>query len=298
MNLNSCDICPRLCKISRYDEVGYCGAGAAVKVAQVMLHKWEEPCISGQNGAGAIFFSHCNLRCVFCQNYPISHKGKGVEITTEKLGKIFLRLQKEGASTIDLVTPTHFAPQIMKALKFAKDSGLTIPVVYNSSGYERVETIEKLSGFIDVYMPDFKYFSNEFAAKYSMAKNYVETTKEAILAMYKQVGKFITKDGVMQKGLLLRHLVLPGLRHDSMKFLDWAWENFGDDIILSLMRQYTPQNGAEGNLARKLTTFEYESVVDYAVSLGFTNAYTQEKTAASKEFIPSFDAADCKFLLD
>ncbi|MBO6179597.1 MAG: radical SAM protein [Selenomonadaceae bacterium] len=291
MNLDSCDICPRLCKISRYKEIGYCGAGVNVKVARAMLHQWEEPCISGKNGAGAVFFSHCNLRCVFCQNRTISHEGKGIEITVKRLAEIFIRLEREGAATIDLVTPTHFAPQILEALKIAKGSGLHIPVVYNTSCYERKETIEGLKGLIDVYMPDFKFFSEEIAAKYSGASDYVKQAKEAIFAMFDQVGKFEIADGVMRKGLLIRHLILPGHRRDSMKFLDWAWENFGDTVYLSLMRQYTPQEGASGNLARRLTTFEYESVVEYAASLGFTNAYTQEKTAASNEFVPSFDGS-------
>ena len=289
MNIKNCDLCPRLCKIDRRKTVGFCGAGETLRVAKAMIHSWEEPCIVGKSGAGAVFFSYCSLRCSYCQNFEISENGKGKEITTERLAEIFLDLQNKGAATLDLVTPTHFLPQIIKALVIAKNAGFIIPVVYNSSGYEREEIIEEISPNIDVFMPDFKYFSEEIAKKYSKAKDYPKFAKSAIKVMYKAKGKFKIEGGVMTRGVLIRHLVLPKLRKDSMQILKWLYENFGDDIYLSLMSQYTPTANAPEELQRRLTTFEYESAVDFALSLGFKNAYIQEKTAANEDFIPAFD---------
>ena len=260
-----------------------------------MIHEWEEPCIAGKTGAGAVFFSRCNLRCSFCQNYEISNnkteKQNSKELSVEKLAKIFLNLQNQKAATLDLVTPTHFAPLIIDALITAKNNGLNIPVVYNTGCYERPEIIAELSPFVDVFLPDFKYFSPNFAKKYSLAADYVEVAKKALIAMFEAKGKFQIQDGVMKNGVLVRHLILPGLRKDSMNLLKWLYENFGDDIYLSLMNQYTPTKNSPPELNRKLTTFEYESVVDFALTLGFKNAYIQEKNAADKDFIPIFDGS-------
>lgn len=291
MNITNCDLCPRLCNIDRTKTKGFCGAGENVKIAKAMLHQWEEPCISGNNGAGAVFFSYCNLRCAYCQNFSISHGGEGKEISVERLLEIFLNLQKQGAQTLDLVTPTHFSFQITKALAKAKANGLKIPVVYNTGGYERAEIIKEIAPFVDVFMPDFKYFSNNLAKKYSAADNYVETAKAAITAMYEAKGKFKIENGTMTNGVLVRHLILPRQRKDSMALLKWLYDNFGDNIYLSLMSQYTPLTNAPKELKRKLTTFEYESVVNYALDLGFKNAFMQEKTAATENFIPTFDCS-------
>lgn len=288
MQPTKCDLCPRLCAVDRKETIGFCGAGE-LKVARAMLHKWEEPCISGKNGAGAVFFSYCNLRCSYCQNYEISRDGNGKEISVERLADIFTNLKNMGAETLDLVTPAHFSPQIKKALLIAKDKGLDIPVVYNTGGYERAEIIKEISSVVDVFMPDFKYFSDELAKKYSSANDYVQTVKAAINAMYEAKGKFKIENGIMTKGVLIRHLVLPGQRKDSMKILKYLYETFGDNIYLSLMGQYVPTPYVAKELNRKLTTFEYESVVNYAVDLGFKHAYTQEKTAAAKDFIPDFN---------
>ena len=289
MNITKCDLCPRLCAIDRTKTRGFCGAGELVKVARAMLHKWEEPCISGQNGAGTVFFSYCNLRCVYCQNYEISHKDNGKEISVNRLAEIFSELQDKDAQTLDLVTPTHFAPQIKEALLIAKKRGLNIPVVYNTGGYERAEIIKEIASLVDVFMPDFKYYSNELSKKYSSADNYVEIAKDAIEAMYEAKGRFKIENGIMTSGVLVRHLVLPGQRKDSMQILKYLYDTFGDNIYLSIMRQYTPTNNAPKELQRKLTTFEYESVVNYAIDLGFKHAYTQEKTAATEDFIPVFN---------
>lgn len=289
MNITKCDLCPRLCAIDRTKTRGFCGAGELVKVAHTMLHKWEEPCISGQNGAGTVFFSYCNLRCVYCQNYEISHKDNGREISVNRLAEIFSELQDKRAQTLDLVTPTHFAPQIKEALVIAKQRGLSIPVVYNTGGYERAEIIKEIASLVDVFMPDFKYYSNELSKKYSSADNYVEIAKDAIKTMYEAKGRFKIENGIMTTGVLVRHLVLPGQRKDSMQILKYLYDTFGDNIYLSIMRQYTPTSNAPKELQRKLTTFEYESVVNYAIDLGFKHAYTQEKTAATEDFIPVFN---------
>lgn len=288
MNIKSCDLCPRMCGVNRKENFGFCGAGAIVKIAKIMLHEWEEPCITGKTAAGAVFFSCCNLRCSYCQNYLISRQGEGREVDAKELAGIFLKLQKKGAATLDLVTPTHFLPEIIKSLVLAKDKGFKIPVVYNTGGYERIEIIREISPYIDVFMPDFKYFSNDLASKYSSADNYVEVAKAAINAMYEAKGRFKIENEIMTKGVLVRHLVLPGYRKDSMKILKYLRENFGDNIYLSIMSQYTPVCNAPKELRRKLTTFEYESVVNYALDLGFKNAYIQEKSAAKESFIPNF----------
>ena len=292
-SLEQCTLCPRSCGVNRLaGQRGYCGAaGETVDIALVSLHPWEEPCIAGKNGAGTVFFSHCSLRCVFCQNSDISSEGKGIAVSVERLTEIFLEQQARGAATLDLVTPTHYAPQIAEALREAKSRGLTIPVVWNSGGYETVELIEALEGLVDVYLPDMKYIDEESAARYSHAGDYFARAEKALWAMVKQTGAPVDDNGVMRRGVLVRHLVLPGRRKESMRIIDRLWENFGDTVWLSLMNQYTPLYHAQDykEINRTLTTFEYESVVDHAVDLGITHCYVQEGKTASKKFVPSFD---------
>lgn len=292
--LSNCQLCPRSCGVNRYEKLGACGGGALVRVAKVSLHPWEEPAIAGPEtgkGAGTVFFSGCNLRCVFCQNYEISHYEKGREVTSEELGEIFLHQQAQGAATLDLVTPTHYVPQIIQALAYAKKRGFSLPVVYNSSGYESVSTIELLGGLVDVYLPDLKYYASELSRAYSQAQDYFPVAAKAIKAMVQQVGRpVLDAQGIMTRGVLVRHMVLPGARHDSMKLLDWLWQNFGHDIYLSLMSQYTPmyKAGEYKALKRRLTTFEYQSVIDYARELGVTQCFIQQRSSATKAYVPNW----------
>ena len=298
--LSCCTLCPRNCGVNRLSgKTGFCGAGKFARVSLVSLHKWEEPCLVGADGhgAGTVFFSHCNLRCCFCQNHEISHEGKGIDVTDERLSEIFLEQQSRGAATLDLVTPTHFVPQILHALALAKAQGFHLPVVYNSGAYETVETIEALAGAVDIYLPDLKYMEETSARDYSAAPDYPAAARAAIEAMFRQVGPAqFAADGQMTRGVLVRHLVLPGHRHESMKVLDWLHATFGDDIQVSLMNQYTPMYRASEhkNLSRRLTTFEYESVVDHALDLGMTHCYVQERRAASKEYVPCFDGKNVR----
>ena len=292
IDLHDCRLCPRACGVDRYERAGFCGAGEKACIALVSLHPWEEPCLTGDKGAGTVFFSYCNLRCCFCQNYEISHGGKGEEVTEERLAEIFLEQQERGAATLDLVTPTHYVPQIISALGLARAKGFSLPVVYNSSAYEKVGTIEALQGMVDIYLPDLKYFSGESARAYSEAKDYPEVAKAAIRAMFQQVGPLqFREDGSLESGVIVRHMVLPGHRRESMEILDWLWQEFGDEVQLSLMSQYTPmyRAGEHKNLSRRLTTFEYDSVVEHALKLGITRCYTQERRAASEEYVPEFD---------
>ena len=294
LDLHKCNLCPRNCGVDRYKSLGFCGAGALSKVALVSLHPWEEPCLTGANGAGTVFFSYCNLRCCFCQNHEISHGGQGEEVTVARLAEIFLEQQERGAATLDLVTPTHYVPQIIEALKMAKAKGFKLPVVYNSGAYEQVETIDALQGVVDIYLPDLKYFSGESAGAYSEAADYPEVAKAAIKAMFEQVGPLqFNDDGSLAKGVIVRHMVLPGHRRESMEILEWLWQEFGDKVQISLMSQYTPmyRAGEHKNLKRRLTTFEYDSVVEHAMELGITRCYTQERRAASEEYVPEFNGA-------
>ena len=291
--LEHCMLCPRRCGVNRLaGERGYCGAGRFARAALVSLHPWEEPCIAGKNGAGTVFFSHCSLRCLFCQNAVISHEENGIDVDEERLAEIFLEQQARGAATLDLVTPTHFAPHILAALRMAKKRGLTLPVVWNGSGYELPETVRALAEEIDVFLPDLKYIDEKSAAECSDARDYFSYASAAIRAMVEAKGTpVLWEDGILQSGVLVRHLILPGKRKESMRILDWLWQTFGDEIMLSLMGQYTPMYRASEvrGLDRKLTTFEYESVVNYALDLGITRCYVQERGAASEEFVPKFD---------
>ncbi len=289
--MTGCNICPRNCNVVRTNgKVGFCLCGNKIKIAKYMLHHWEEPVISGKNGSGAIFFSGCSLKCVFCQNREISRQPKGNEVTPQELADIILDLQKKGAHNINLVTPTHFADQIIEALDIVKPK-LKIPVVYNTSGYEKVETLQKLGGYVDIYLPDFKYYSSELSDKYSKAPDYFEVTSKALLEMYRQVGKvMLDENGIMQKGMIVRHLVLPSCRKDSIRVLEKLAKLVPvSDIKLSLMSQYTPEGAPEEyhELSRRVTTFEYNSVLEKTLELGF-DGFFQEKESATKTYTPEF----------
>lgn len=272
--------------------MGFCGMGAEIKAAKATLHQWEEPCISCKNGAGTVFFSGCSLRCVYCQNTEISAAGFGEIITDERLSEIFLELQDKGADNIELVTPTHFIPEIISALDRVKHR-LEIPIVYNCGGYELAETIKRLDGYIDVYLPDIKYFSPEISGKYSSAPDYFEYASAAVTEMINQVGKlqYSDNDG-LEKGTVIRHLVLPGCRHDSMKIMDWIAENTPTDYrLVSIMSQYTPFDFISADfpeLKRRVTKMEYNSVVRYAENLGI-KGFTQDISSAREEYLPLFD---------
>lgn len=290
--LSECTLCPRNCKADRLSgKTGFCGADEKIKIARAALHFWEEPCISGENGSGTIFFSHCNMGCIFCQNYKISTLGQGRTITENELYNIFMSLQEQGANNINLVTPTHYIPQIASVLKYAKNNGLEIPVLYNCGGYENPDSLRLLEGLIDIYLPDMKYFSDKYAMLYSNAPDYFETAKAAIKEMFLQVGKFkINKDGIMEKGMIVRHLLLPGLLFDSKKILDYLYKTYGDNIFISIMSQYTPMPQACDipRLNKKVDKKYYDTLISYAQNIGITNAFIQEGEAASESFIPEF----------
>ncbi|WP_303837816.1 radical SAM protein [Ruminococcus flavefaciens] len=290
--MNECTLCPRKCGTDRINSQGFCGAESKAIVARASLHKWEEPCISYKNGAGTVFFSGCNLHCCFCQNNKISNTLFGKEITDEKLAEIFLSLQEMGADNIDLVTPTHFVPNIINAFDMIKHK-LSIPVVYNCGGYESVDTIKMLNGYIDVYLPDLKYYSPDISARYSNAPDYFEKASAAVLAMVKQVGTLkYNAEGGLLKGTIIRHMVLPSHRHDSMEIIKWIAENTSvEDVLVSIMNQYTPFDFISDEfpeLKRKVTKMEYNSVVDLAAELGI-NGFTQQKSSASEDYVPDFD---------
>lgn len=287
-----CNLCPRKCNIDRNVHKGYCRVGDTLKVSRAALHMWEEPCISGTNGSGTVFFTGCNLRCVYCQNQTISNGENGKEITVDRLSEIFLDLQTKGAHNINLVTPTHYVDLIIKAIGMARKNGLGIPIVYNCGGYESVDTLVKLKGYIDVYMPDFKYFDDALAVKYSNAPNYVNIAKAAIEEMFSQVGENeFDNDGMMTKGVLVRHLILPGQSSDSKKILHYLYNAYKNSIYISIMSQYTPMKHFDEfpELNRRIYNKEYNRVIDYAIELGIENAFIQEGKASLKSFIPDFD---------
>lgn len=292
--LSNCILCPRRCGANRTaGQTGYCGMSADILVARAALHMWEEPCISGDVGSGTIFFSGCNLKCVFCQNYSIALGDCGKKITTARLSEIFLELQQKGAANINLVTPTHYIPQIRETLLLAKENGLTLPIVYNTGGYESVEALQLLEGLVDIYLPDLKYFSTELSSAYSHAKDYFQVATGALTEMYRQVGApvFDEGSGLMKCGMIVRHLVLPGQTKDSKKVLRYLHETYGDNIYISIMNQYTPLPHVAQipELNRRITTEEYDKVVNFALRLGITNAFIQEGETAEESFIPSFD---------
>lgn len=312
--MEKCRLCPRECRVSREaGEKGICGQTDKIKVARADLHMWEEPCISGSKGSGTVFFSGCPLHCVFCQNYSIANGEAGKEITIERLSQIFLELQQKGANNINLVTAGHFVPQVIKALDTAKKNGLDLPVVYNTSSYESVETLQLLDGYVDIYLPDLKYVDKELSRKYSHAPDYFDRAKEAIAEMVRQTEnmRFTTQTDksqwfgveeyqsrseqgealIMTRGVIVRHLLLPGCKEDSKKVLAYLLKQYGSRIFISIMNQYTPlpHVAAYPELNRKVTQAEYDEVVEFALNLGIENGFIQEGEAALESFIPEFD---------
>ena len=287
-----CSICPHRCKVKREKgNLGFCKATNNVKVALFSVHRYEEPCISGKNGSGTIFFSHCNMRCMFCQNYEISQQGKGQEYTVQELANIFLLQQQRGVHNINLVSPTVYIPSIIQALKIAKEEGLTIPVIYNSNGYESVNTLKLLDGFIDIYLPDFKYYFNSLAEQYSGVKDYFDIVTKALEEMKRQVGDAVfDKQGMLQKGLLIRHLILPNHIENTKEVLKWIKENLGQNSYISVMAQYFPTYLAkqQTDLNRKITKREYTRVEEYLYHLELKNGYLQELGKHEEEYVPKW----------
>ena len=291
LSYKSCNLCPRMCGANRTKQTGFCGCGTSIRAARAAPHFWEEPCISGSRGSGTVFFSGCTLGCVYCQNRELSAGHKGRDISPEQLSEIFLRLQDEGVHNINLVTPTQYLPPVITALRLAEPA-LRIPVVYNCGGYERVETVRVLSDYVNIFLPDIKYKSTELSEKYSGAPDYFEKASAAITEMIRLAGPPVFgEDGMLRRGVILRHLVLPGCRHDSAALLEWMAGSLPQGgFLLSLMSQYTPQASAVfPELARRVTKFEYQSVVKTAVELGLCTGYIQEKTSAEKEYTPPFN---------
>ena len=292
-NLKRCELCPHNCKVNRLNgEIGRCKCKDKVKIALASVHYYEEPCISGENGSGTIFFSGCNLNCKFCQNYEISQLGKGIEITIEELSDIFIKQQNKGVNNINLVTPTMYVYQIIEAIKIARKKGLDIPIIYNSNGYENIETIKKLNGYIDVYLPDLKYYDDEIAYKYSGINNYFENAKSAILEMQKQVGgPKLNENGIIQKGLIIRHLVLPKNIENSEKILRWIKSNINEEVYISIMAQYFPSYKAKqmNDINRKLSEEEYAKIEDLVYELDIKNGYMQELGEHEEEYVPDFN---------
>ena len=291
--LKKCEICPHNCKANRLDgKMGRCKCNDKIKIALASVHHFEEPCISGKNGSGTVFFSGCNLNCKFCQNYEISQLGKGVEISIDELADIFIKQQSKGVHNINLITPTMYVYQIMEAIKIARKNGLNIPIIYNSNGYENVQTIKDLEGYIDVYLPDLKYYDNEIGLKYSGIKNYFQYASKAILEMYNQVGspKF-DKNRIITKGLMIRHLVLPNNIENSKKVLKWIKENINEDVYINIMAQYFPTYKAKDikELNRKLSKDEYEKIENYVYELDIKNGYMQELGEHEEEYVPDFN---------
>lgn len=290
--LKNCTLCPRECGVDRTFSVGYCGVPAEVTAARASLHMWEEPCISGESGSGTVFFSGCPLRCVYCQNNSISGGGTGKKITDDRLAEIFIELQDKGANNINLVTPTHYTLSIINAVQKARENGLKIPVVYNCSGYEKSETLQLLDKTVNIYLTDFKYIDGDIAAKYSSAPDYPERAKKALECMFKQAGKpEFDENGIMKKGIIVRHLILPTYADESKKIIKYLHDTYGDDIFISIMNQYTPVGNISDypELNRKVTDAEYNSVIDYAISIGIENAFVQDGETALESFIPCFD---------
>ena len=291
--MSDCTLCPRNCHADRLSgNIGYCGQTAEIRAARAALHMWEEPCISAEDGSGTVFFSGCSVRCVFCQNHDLAVGQHGKIITGERLSGIYLELQEKGANNINLVTPTHYMPQIIESIENARKMGLTLPIVYNTSGYEKAETLRMLDGIVDVYLPDFKYMSADLAEKYSNAPDYADCAKSALAEMVRQAGKPVFDDrGVIQKGVIVRHLILPNCTEDSKRVVKYLYETYGDDIFISIMNQFTPLDHIADypELQRKITQAEYDEVVDYAVDLGVENGFIQEGETADESFIPSFD---------
>ena len=293
MNLIKCEICPHKCGVNRRKrEIGRCKSTDKVKIGLYSIHHFEEPCISGKHGSGTVFFSNCNLNCVYCQNYEISQHGKGKEISIQELANIFLEQQDRHAENINLVTPTSYVFQIIEAIKIAKKQGLKIPIIYNTNGYENIETLKLLEGYIDIYLPDLKYYDNEIGKKYSNVENYFEIATKAIQEMYRQVGnpKFNNK-GMIQKGIMIRHLVLPNKIENSKKILKWIKENMNEKVYINIMAQYFPTYKAKEmkELNRKLTIDEYQKIENYVYDLEIKNGYMQELGEHEEEYVPKWE---------
>lgn len=296
MDWNSCTLCPRNCHANRKNKnslTGICHEANHLRLARAALHFWEEPCISGKQGSGTIFFSGCTLRCVFCQNHSIADGSVGKEISQQRFVQILLELQQKGANNINLVTPTHFVPLIIDGIQQARSQGLHLPIVYNTSGYESIETLQLLDGIVDIYLPDLKYYSSTIAQKYSFAGDYFSVASRALQEMYRQVGDPVfDANGIMQKGMIVRHLVLPGCTNDSKAVIQYLYQTFHDHIYISIMNQYTPMPTVQTRypeLNRNVTDEEYEEVVDFAIELGVENGFIQEGETADESFIPAFD---------
>lgn len=292
--LSACKLCPRECGANRESGIGFCGGGSAVRAAKAMIHRWEEPCISGRNGTGAIFFSGCVLRCCYCQNHPISAGNFGKELSVRQLGDIMLRLQEDGADSIDLISGVSYQPWIIEALDLVKGQ-LSIPVIWNSGGYEKVETLKELEGYIDIYLPDLKYRSPERGLRYSGVSDYFEAATAAISEMFRQVGvPVFGSDGLLKRGMIIRHLVLPGGKADSIGVMEWIASAFmPGEVLVSVMSQYTPfyraASGEFPELNRRITSLEYQRVIERMEELGLVYGYMQEKSSAKEEYTPLFD---------
>ena len=290
--LECCTICPHNCKINRTKNPGRCKSTDKIKIALYSIHNFEEPCISGENGSGTIFFSNCNMNCVFCQNYEISQLGRGKEITIEELANVMIKQQERNVQNINLVTPTSYALHIVEAIKIARKKGLKIPIVYNTNGYESVETLKLLEGYVDIYLPDLKYYYDDLAKKYSKVDNYFEIATKAIQEMYRQVGTpVLDENGVMKKGLMIRHLILPNEVQNSKKVLKWVKENIDSNVYVSIMAQYFPTYKAKEipEIARKITKEEYEKVENYLYELDLENGYIQELGEHEEEYVPTWE---------
>jgi len=291
--LSECTLCARNCKVNRNTgNVGFCRATNKVKVAKACLHVWEEPPISLGNGSGTVFFCNCNFNCVFCQNHDISQESTGKEVSIERLSEIFLELQAKKANNINLVTPTHYVPQIIEALKLSKSKGLNIPILYNTNGYDSLHTLKALCGYIDVYLPDFKYFNDKYAVKYSKVDNYSYNALKAIDEMFRQTGSPEFDDkGRIIKGVIVRHLMLPGLLFDSKKVIDTLYNKYKDDIYISIMNQYIPMFKAcdYPEINKKLNPKHYDSLVDYAANIGVKNAFIQDNGSNKLKYVPDFN---------
>ena len=288
----NCILCPRECGVNRYEKTGACKVGATLKISRAALHMWEEPCISGNEGSGTIFFSGCNMGCIYCQNIAISTGKRGKEVFIDELADMMLDLMGQGANNINLVTPSHYVPSIVPAIKLAKSKGMNLPIVYNTSAYEKVETLKLLEGLIDIYLPDFKYLDSESGKKYSYTPDYPEVAKKAIAEMVRQIPKVeFDEKGIMQKGVIVRHLLLPGHLQEAKHIVGYLHEAYGDQIYISLMSQYTPMSDFEKypNLNEKVKKRNYDKLIDYAVSVGVEQAFIQEGDVASESFIPEFD---------
>ena len=290
--LECCTICPHNCKINRTKNPGRCKSTDKIKIALYSIHNFEEPCISGEKGSGTIFFSNCNMNCVFCQNYEISQLGRGKEITIEELANVMIKQQERNVQNINLVTPTSYALHIVEAIKIARKKGLKIPIVYNTNGYESVETLKLLEGYVDIYLPDLKYYYDDLAKKYSKVDNYFQIATKAIQEMYSQVGApVLDENGVMKKGLMIRHLILPNEVQNSKKVLKWIKENIDSNVYVSIMAQYFPTYKAKEipEIARKITKEEYEKVENYLYELDLENGYIQELGEHEEEYVPTWE---------